>query len=291
MQLKHVESEPRLGELVYSAPENWKISCLWEAHGNWMAGIYANDNPRNRSKILWNGEEVYSDNSETIGQPLKVGAYIGSVGERNGVIVAFNGVIQKRFDVKWASWIGLWRNLPVTIDWNGKRNNIRECVNGSIIGTIPSTGIALSAVENHGLLFAATADSDDHKHGIACSDGTLVKVDACQCIVLFCGKMFYSSHNRVYQYGGGSLGELACEKIMDMRVVYKSPSNPHGVLRISGSNPDSVWDVDNMGHVRTVGVITTDNEHIGGSCFRVRASENYFARCKHGTQGEVYRIK
>ena len=303
MQLKHIESEPRLGELVYSAPADWKISCLWEAHGNWMAGIYDNDTRRD-SKIIWNGNPIFTCTAETIGQPTEWNNYVAAAGECGKLIWSKSGRVGESISLKWASACALWGNAPVVINWPGKsrkakardddRNQVIDCLTGHVVCQMPGTGIAMAALEVNTLLVAAIADSDDKMHGLSISDGRLIRAASCQCVTLFCGKLLYTTTNRVCQFDGTRdlcLGELDCEKIMDMRVVNRNAENPYGTLRIAGANHDTVWDVDNMGQVRTVARFDHGNAEVGGSCFRVRASDNYFSRCENGTQGKVYRIK
>lgn len=302
MKLKHVESEPRLGECVYTAPADWKISCLWEAHGNWMAGIYDN-NTRRDSKIIWNGQPikrlvdgVETDlfNAETIGQPVTWNNYVAAAGECGKLIWSKSGHVGESIPLKWASACAVWGNMPVVINWNGKTHDVLDCLTGHVVCEIPGTGIAMSAIEVGTHLVAAIADSDDKKHGLSISDGRLIRAAGCQCVTLFCGKLLYSTMNRVCQFDGTKdlcLGELDCEKIMDMRVIGRNETNPYGTLRIAGGNPDTVWDIDNMGRVTTVARLTDGNAEVGGSCFRVRASDNYVSRCENGTQGKVYRIK
>ena len=294
MQLKHIETDnhPRIGARVYTAPEDWKISCLWEeAHGNWMAGIYDNKSRRD-SQVIWNGKSVFACNAETIGQPIEWRGYVAAAGECGKLIYSRDGHVGEGIPLKWASACAVWGDVPVVINWDGETQQVLDCLTGHQIATMPGTGIAMAAIDVGGLLVAAIADSDDQQHGLACSDGRLLKAPACQCVVMFCKKLLYSTRNRIGWFDGTKdlcLGELPCEKIMDMRVLHGS--SPYGFLRVAGSNPDTVWDIDNMARVVTVGTFSDGNREVGGSCFRVRASEHYVARAINGTQGVIHAIE
>lgn len=286
-----------LGKKVFELETPWKISALAELPGGVMIGAYHNDTRRD-SQIYWNGKlvtrlvdgkETPGFNAETIGQPLVVGKYAAAAGECGHLIVAVDGRIFEHMQVRldWASTCVLFNSAAYVLDWTGREIAARDCVTGHTRFVMPGKGIPLAAAEYCGLLFAAVADSETGEHGLANSEGRLWKAPACQCVLPAWGRLLYSSWNKIFAFTGNEpefLGELPCEKIMDMRMT------PWGELRIAGANPDTVWEANIHGRVYTIGSIQTGNASVGGSCFRVRVSQNYFARCRDGHTGEVYEI-
>ena len=291
------DTQPRLGNLVYEAPANWKISALAEVNGGVMLGIYDNIS-RHDSKIVWNGVSVTYANdegkftdvfdAETIGQPLVVGRYAGCAGECGKLIVALNGIVMehKKATLKWATTCALFDGAAYVFDSDGKECVAKDCITGLPAFTMPGTGIIMAATEFNGLMWAAMADSDDKKHGVSCSNGKLWRADSCQCIVNAWGRLLFTSGNKVSAMdpeGAVFLAELPCEKIMHMVMS-------GGKLLIAGANPDTAWMADQNGNLYTIGSFSTGNAKVGGSCFRVRISGGYFARAWNGVTGMVYEV-
>lgn len=283
------QTGPTLAERVYEAPPDWKISMLAEMHGGTAMGIYHNKTRRD-ARILWNHsgitKEIYQGNDETIGHPLVIGPYVIAAGECGNLIAAREGVVFKHYPIKWATTCVLFGGAAYVLDWTGKRLAARDCITGAEAFTMPGGGIAMSAAEYGGYLWAAVTNADNGQNGLSCSSGLFLPAGGCQCVAGFHGRLLFSSWNQIFNVQGAEAhlsGEFPCEKIMDMHVI-------DGRLRIAGSNPDACWEADEMGQVRLIGVIPNDNAKVGDTCFRVRVSRNYFARARNGTRGEVYRI-
>ena len=290
------DTQPRLGKLVYQCPINWKISALAELPSGVMLGIYDNVSRRD-SKILWNGkvvarlvDGVMSDNfnAETIGQPLIVGNYAIAAGECGYLVAATGGRVfeHEKAKLKWATTCALYAGVAYVFDSDGEKNTARDCITGETAFIMPGTGIIMAATEFNFLMWAAMADSDDGKHGVSCSNGRLWRADACMCIVNAWGRLLFSSGNKVSAMdpaGPVLIKELPCEKIMHMAMC-------SGRLRIAGANPDTAWEADCHGNLTTIGTFTDGNAAVGGSCFRVRISDRYFARAFNGVTGQVYEV-
>jgi len=287
----------KLGKKVFELPTPWKISALAELPGGVMLGAYHNDTRRD-SQIYWNGKplthlvdgrEAAGFDAETIGQPLVLGDYAVVAGECGHLIGAIKGhvFVYERVQLKWATTCAMYNSTAYVLDSNGIATWARECVTGDKHFVMPGTGIIMAATEFDGFLWAAMADSDDKHHGLSCSNGDLRWFNSCQCVVNAWGRLLFSTGNEVWamdRHGPVRLGDLPCEKIMDMRMVET------GDLRIAGANPDTAWEADHTGTVYNIGTIRSGNAKVGGSCFRVRVSDKYFARCRDGHTGEVYEI-
>jgi len=293
LKLQNTQKRYRLtNDKVYKAPKGWKLSALAELQHPvkaTVACIYDNKSRRD-SKIIVDGKEIAHFNAETIGQPLVWGNYVAMAGECFRLIYYHEGNLATHFPLKWASACTVWNGNPVVINWDGKRNSVLECVMGNKIAELDAGGIALSAIDYKGVLVAATTDDDKGRHGVIASNGEFIRLDSCQCVARFFDKIIFTSKNKVYVHDGNNYhqaAEMPCEKIMDLHVFGEGVGQ---TLRIACANPDSVWDADYLGNMHFVGEIKHGNTKIGGTCFNVRATQNYFARCADGDTAEIYKI-
>lgn len=293
---------PKLGARVYEFETPWKPCGMGYTQHGLLLCVCDNQSRRHSRVYFYNGKIepmiIHDDtaghsSNETIGNPVELDKYVALVGE-NGHLWGFDGRnMIRRFATRFATAAAFHKGALIVLDTDGGRIRARDGLlpDGNELDgiTIPGDGIAMSACSFNGNLYAAVADSETGNCGLSCSDGSLIKLPGCQCVIPFAGDLVYSSMNAVYTLKRGLITRLDCEKIMDMKVVGNH-------IYIAGANPDSLWIANARGEVSLVGRIAHGNKEVGGSCFRVRVAVNptetkgYFARTANGNQGEVYEI-
>lgn len=289
---------PKLGNLVEPFPIPWKPCGMGFTQYGLITCLCHNENPRIYSKVYVGKILMHDDtrpeshsSNETIGNPVEMGSYVALVGE-NGHLWGYDGQsMLRRFATRFANAAVFHKGALIVLDTDNGKISMRDglTMDGYELGTMPGDGIAMSACSFNGNLYAAVADSDSGACGLSCSDGSLRRLPGCQCVIPFAGDLVYSSMNGIYTLKRGLVTRLECEKIMDMKTAGNH-------LYIAGANPDSVWVANARGEIALVGVVTTGNTKVGGSCFRVRVAvnaletEGYFARTADGNRGEVYQI-
>ena len=293
---------PKLGGRVHLFEDGWKPCGMGYTQYGLLLCVCDNQSRRHSRVYFYNGKIdpiiIHDDtaghsSNETIGNPVEMSNYVALVGE-NGNLWGFDGRnMIRRFATRFATAAAFHKGALIVLDTDDGRIRARDglTMDGYDLDwiTMPGDGIAMSAASYDGKLYAAVADSETGNFGLSCSDGSLIKLPGCQCVIPFAGDLVYSSMDGVFTLKRGLVTRLDCEKIMDMKVAGNS-------LYIAGANPDSVLVANTRGEIALVGVVATGNTKVGGSCFRVRVAvnaletEGYFARTADGNRGEVYQI-
>lgn len=291
---------PRLGNSIWRLNAPWKPTGFGHTQYGFILCLCNNDTRRHSKVLLWDGKNIRTllddtqghSSNETIGNPFEYNGFVGLVGE-NGRVWLYQERIPLRplFETGFATTATLLNGKPVVLDTRAKRLCVVDAVGAcSTLFTMPGDGIAMAACQYDGKLYAAVADSETGNHGLSCSDGRLIQLPGCLCVVPFAGGLLYTTQNEIHALNVGCIARLACEKIMDMKVIGNH-------IYIAGANPDSLWIANARSEIALVGRVQHGNREVGGSCFRVRVAVNphetkgYFAWTANGHQGEVYPIE
>ena len=290
-------SMPHFGELIHGSSSPWKPCGMGFTRFGLMTCLCDNGSRRHSQVYLgttlilddYNDALPCPSSNETIGNPIAVGGSVALVGE-NGNVWGYDGhEMKKYFSTRFASTCCSHNGSLVILDTVQGKINMRDGLNdGRVIGQMPGDGIAMASCSYQGQLYAAVI-AESGNGGLSCTDGKLIRLLGCQCVIPFADQLVYSSLNGLYTLAEGLLTRLDCEKIMDMKTVGNR-------LYIAGANPDSLWVANTHGEIALVGRVEHGNTTVGGSCFRVRVAVNpydtqgYFARTANGNQGEIYRI-
>lgn len=260
----------------------WKVSSLTATKFGLFVGTY-NNASRHDSRLYLDGKLLHTGTDETIGQGLVFGDYVGFAGE-NGSLLAFHGgQITKGIELKFASHIGVFKNIPYVFDSHDGIIHPIDCVTGRQGFSIPGSGIVMQSICELGNIYVASCDDDNGNCGVAGNDGTFIRIKDCLCLVRYGSHIFASSGNKVLEWNGTGFAfaaEFQCEKIMHMHVNDK--------LWIAGAGPDSLWVYDGQ-ECREVARFPYDAP-VSGSLFRTRVTDGYFARCEGGDKAELYKI-
>jgi hypothetical protein len=272
-----------LGEIIYSAPTNWKPSGLKNTSIGLVITIYDNDSRRD-AKVILNGKQIYSGHEETIGTPLEMGNLFFA-GECGTVLiwdVAASKMVRGSA-LKYSTCAVKFEGKPCVINTVNPTISVINCWTGQVDFTLPGTnGIVLMAAESDdGLLYAAANGG----RGILISNKSIVDLLDCRCVVNYRGRIIASSGNRLYQIEGGKasyLDELPCETIMHLDVA-------KDLLWVAG--PNSLWTYNPILRRKFVGKIGPDY-HVGTSAFGARVTNGkYFAWAENGTSARVCKIE
>jgi hypothetical protein len=272
-----------LGEIIYAAPSNWKLSAVADTTYGQVVCIYDNKS-RHDSKIFLNGKEIHSGYEETIGQPVEMANlyFAGECGTALIWYVAESRIIRGE-KLKYATCAVQYKGVPYVINTVNPNISAINCYTGKVDFTLPAkNGIVLMAAEgDDGLLYAACNGGP----GILISDQTVVDMPDCRCVINYRGRIIASSGNRLYQIEGKKksyLDELPCEKIMHLDVA-------KDLLWVAG--PNSLWTYNQVLRRRFVGKIGADYE-VGNSAFGARVTGGrYFGWAEGGTSGRVCKIE
>jgi hypothetical protein len=277
------DQDQSLGELIFSASQPWKLSSLTNTSFGLFVGIY-NSESRSNSKLFRDGLLIYEGREETIGQGVVHGGCVYFAGENGSLLIWGGSKITKGVRLNFASTCVVFNSKPYVFNTRDNKISAINCLNNVAEFIMPGAGIVTMALEDGGKLYTAACDGAG---GIACNDGSLLRMADCQCIVKYNGRVFISRGNKLYEKDGTDLSyidELPCEKIMHMDVS-------SGLLWVTGSNPDSLWTYNQIMRRREVVRFPNDVTPVGGSVFRTRVTDGYFGRCENGSAARVYKIK
>jgi hypothetical protein len=276
-----VDTSYSLGAKVFEQGNPWKLSSLTKTKHGLFVGVYNSDS-RHDSKLFLNGNQVWSGNAETIGQGLEHGNSVYFAGENGKLLTWNNGSITAGISLNFATCCAEFSGVPYVFD---TRSNIIYATNiltGAKVFTMPGSGIVTQAVEKDGVLYTAASDGAG---GVANSNGKLISLPNCQCVVEYAGHLLCSSGNRIMEISDDKATEIAtlpCEKIMHMYAG--------DVLFVAGSNPDALWVLDRLLNSKLVCSLS-ESAAVGGSVFMARVTDGYFGRSAGGKRAEVYEIK
>ena len=271
-----------LGNMTFSAPKPWKLSSLTATKFGLFIGTYDSES-RSNSELHLNGQLIYRGNDETIGQGLD-SRVVYFAGENGNLLLWEGSKIVKGIRLAFASTCGMFNGKPYVFNSDKHGIHAINCTNNVEEFKLPGGGIVMMSAEDGGKLYTAAGDGGG---GIACSDGTLLAVPNCQCIIKYNGRIFANSGNKLIEKvkdGIKVIDELPCEKIMHMDVN-------SGLLWVAGSCPDVLYTYNQVLRRKEVARFPDDVTPVGGSMFRVRVTDGYFGRCANGNQAEVYKIK
>ncbi|MFA5379052.1 MAG: hypothetical protein WC455_25075 [Dehalococcoidia bacterium] len=277
------DQDQSLGDLIFSAPKPWKVSCLTQTSFGLFVGIYNGDS-RSNSKLFRDGLLIYEGREETIGQGMEFGGCVYFAGENGNLLIYSGGKITKGLSLQFASTCGMFNGKPYVFNTRDNKISAINCLTNVAEFTMPGGGIVTMALEDGGELYTAACDGAG---GIACNDGSLIRMADCQCLIKYNDRIFISRGNKIYEKDGTDLSlidELPCEKIMHMDVS-------SGLLWVTGSNPDSLWTYNQVLRRKEVGRFPDDITPVGGSVFRTRVTAGYWARAENGNAARVYKIK
>jgi hypothetical protein len=277
------DQDQSLGDLIFSAPKPWKVSCLTQTSFGLFVGIYNGDS-RSNSKLFKDGLLIYEGREETIGQGMEHGDCVYFAGENGSLLIYAGGKIVKGVRLNFASTCAAFNGKPYVFNTRDNKISAINCLTNVAEFTMPGGGIVTMALEDGGKLYTAACDGAG---GIACNDGSLIRMADCQCLIKYNDRIFISRGNKIYEKDGVDLSfidELPCEKIMHMNVS-------SGLLWVTGSNPDLLWTYNQVLRRKEVGRFPDDTTPVGGSVFRTRVTNGYFGRCEHGSAARVYKIK
>ena len=286
-------SRPEFGPIVHELGADWKpCSAEWTSLG--LITCFCNNKNRRQTRFFLNGKEIHTDDgnvfhNETAGPAYEWNGYIGFAGEKGHLLYYSEGKIKKSFPLMYANTILEVNGMPHVFDTRDGIINVRHCLTGDTTLTMPGDGIVLQACRHQGKIYAAVADGT-RMGGLACSGGSIIQADCCQCVVEYLGNLLYSSRNQIFEAGHViPLATFDCEKIMYMRVVASK-------LWIAGANPDTLWCANARGEIIQVGRCNDANQQVGGSCFRVafalnpQGTEGYFLRAPNGNQSQSIQL-
>jgi hypothetical protein len=262
-----------------------KLSCLTKTKFGIFVGIY-NGESRTDSELYLNGIRIYGGtgcHDETIGQGLVYYDTVYFAGENGNLLIYNNGKITKGIRLAFASTCGMFNGKPYVFNSNNSGIHVINCLTGIEEFKMPGSGIVTQTIQDSNKLYTSACDGNG---GIACNDGTIIKIPVCQCLIKYNERIFYSSGNKVMEKIGNEIKEiktLGCEKIMHMNVSNK-------LLWVAGSCPDALWIFDQRLNCKEI-CNFKDNVPVGGSVFRSRITEGFFGRAIGGTSAEVYEIK
>jgi hypothetical protein len=286
-------SQPAFGPTIRQLPKPWKpCAAEWTSLG--LFSCFCNNDTRRHSRVFLNDKEIHQDDgvewhNETIGPAFEWRGYVGFAGEKGHLLYYDNGKLNKTFELMYANTLLEINGAPHVFDSYEGKIHVKNCFNGTVTMEMPGDGIVLSACHYKGKIYAAQADGDTLS-GLSCSDGTVIKAAACQCVVPFLDKLIYSSRNQIFELGRDEpIATFDCEKIMWMRVA-------DAKLWIAGTNPDSLWCGNSRGEIILVGRCQEGNQTVGGSCFRTCFAldqfgvAGYFLRTVDGDQTQAIQL-
>jgi hypothetical protein len=273
----------KLGAKVFEHGKPWKVSSITQTRYGLFVAVYNSDSRAN-SKLFLNGEKIYEGREETIGRGLEMGDTVYFAGENGNLVTYRAGTIGKGVRLAFASCCVSFAGRPYVFNSDQSGIGVINCLNGVREFGMKGGGIVTQAVVDGDKLYAAASDGGG---GVSCSDGTLISLPSCQCIVKFAGSMYCSSGNRIMEIADGKASEathLAYEKIMGMHV-----EGDRLWVATSGPEDDVLGVFDRRLRYKEIGRLAGGGT-VGGSVFMSHVTDGYFARCPGGNAAEVYRI-
>jgi hypothetical protein len=278
------DQDQTLGDLIFSAPPPWKLSCLTNTSKGLFIGVYNSETRRN-SKLYLDGNLIYEGSEETIGQGVEYDGSVYFAGENGRILIYTNGKITKGAELQFASTCVVFGGKPYVLNTKDNKIGAINCLTNVEEFQIPGSGIVTMALVRRGKLYAVACDGAG---GLTCLDGTFIGMADCQCLIEFAGMLLVTRRNKIYEVMDGDnlelVDELPCEKIMHAHVS-------DGLLWVTGSNPDTLWSYNPMMRRKDVACFPADKTPVGGSVFRTRVTQGYWGRAKNGIAAAVYKIK